>query len=159
MISEGRGPKQKLEAPRSRGRRIWVAMGVGMIVVVAVCIAVAVLASSGDGPIKRQPQTAKAHVVLSDPDRRRLEVGLASQDPRRFNAVLVREVRASFADPQTSMLPAGSRLVFVAGTFSERGGIGTVTAVVQGPKPGRFTVLLARENGHWLVVSTEADTR
>lgn len=70
-------------------------------------------------------------------------------------AVVAAEIRAQFVKNGRTLLPAGSSLRIETGSFREtNAGTATVSAVVSGPAPGRWQLLLAREGGQWLVIGT-----
>lgn len=69
--------------------------------------------------------------------------------------VVAAEIRAQFVKNGRTLLPAGSSLWIETGSFRETNvGTATVTAVVTGPAPGRWQLLLVREGGQWLLIGT-----
>ena len=65
------------------------------------------------------------------------------------------QVRAAFVQKGRLLLPAGSRLVIRRSTFRQvTSETAVVDAVVTGPSPGRWELLLVRQEGQWLLIGT-----
>ena len=69
--------------------------------------------------------------------------------------VIAPQVRAAFMQKGRPLLPARSRLVISKSSFRPvTSQTATVDAIVTGPSPGRWQLLLVRQDGQWLVIGT-----
>jgi hypothetical protein len=65
------------------------------------------------------------------------------------------QVRAAFMQKARPLLPAGSRLVISKSSFRQvTTQTATVDAAVTGPMPGRWQLLLVRQDSQWLLIGT-----
>lgn len=147
--------------PVTTTRRRWIVFGaLAAIAIGAVAIGITL---TGTGSAHSRAATRSAHTAMppTPADGHRLEVGLAAQDSATLKAVLAPALDQAVNDPRAAMLPTGSivRLDITHATVlpTRRGGIelAVVTAIVEGPEPGRWRVVLEHDANRWLVLSTE----
>ncbi len=75
--------------------------------------------------------------------------------PLFWRLLVAAEVRPQFLKKDQRLLPAGSQLRINASTFRlTSAGTATVDAMVSGPAPGRWRLLLIFEGGKWLLIGT-----
>jgi len=104
---------------------------------------------------KSQQSATASSVKLSSAQQSRLERGLTAPSVAGELTVVAAEVRAPFMSRGQRLLPAGSRVriepaTFKAGTVKTA----TVDAVLTGPHPARWQLLLINESGNWLLIGT-----
>ena len=81
--------------------------------------------------------------------------GIAAPTVTSQATVVAVEVRHAFETRGKLLLPAGSHVSINQATFRELSGqLATVDAVVSGPAPGHWQLVLVRESGQWLLVGT-----
>lgn len=116
----------------------------------AVVIGILLLASCSS---RTQPRYSSS--TLGPAQQARLERGLAAGLVRVESAVIAPQVRAAFMRKGRLLLPAGSHLVIKRPTFRQlTSETAVVDAVVTGPSPGRWQLMLFRHSGQWLLIGT-----
>ena len=89
------------------------------------------------------------------PQQVRLEKGITSPTVVSQSNVIATELRSQFDSRGKPLLPAGSHVSINDATFHALSAqLATVDAVVSGPDPGRWQLVLVREAGRWLLLST-----
>jgi hypothetical protein len=87
--------------------------------------------------------TARATTVFTGPQQQRLEKGITAPTVTSQASVVAVEVRHAFEARGKPLLPAGSHVSINQATFHELSAqLATVDAVVSGPAPGRWQLLL-----------------
>jgi len=115
--------------------------------VLAAVVAGLIVAVTG---VKNEPLA-----VLTPGQAAHLARGLSAPAMSEQAAVVAAELRPQLADGGGPLLPPGSRVRVSDRTFhATSAGTGVVQAVVSGPKPGRWQLLLTKENGQWLLIGT-----
>lgn len=116
----------------------------------AIVIGIFVLASCSS---RAQPRYSSS--ALGPAQQVRLERGIAAGSVRVESAVIAPQVRAAFMRQGRLLLPAGSHLVIKRPTFRQlTSETAVVDAVVTGPSPGRWQLLLFRYSRQWLLIGT-----
>lgn len=130
----------------TRGRRLAVVI-IGVLA--AGGLAVAVIAGLGGF----SPSSAGGG--LSSSQQERLESGIANPAVAAEAAILALDLRAQFMKRDQPLLPPGSHLSINAASFhATSADTATVDAVVSGPAPGHWQLMLIRESGSWLLIGT-----
>lgn len=128
-----------------RGKAIAVAAGVVLLAGVGVGLAVGL----------RGPSPTAAATVFTAQQQRRLEKGITAPTVMSQAGIVAVEVRHAFETRGKPLLPAGSHVTIRQATFRELSAqLATVNAVVSGPAPGRWQLVLVREAGRWLLAGT-----
>jgi hypothetical protein len=85
----------------------------------------------------------------------RLERGLDAQGLAAQAIVLADSIRSQVVSRGRPFLPSGSRVHIEAATFEVRSPeTATVDAMVTGPMPGKWLLLLVRQGGNWQLIGT-----
>jgi hypothetical protein len=140
-------PRPEAAGGPRRRRTVWL---VGALLAAAVCAGAVVwwlTRSSDDGAAADRPRT----VPVPAERLRELQTALSSADPAAQAAVLDPAVVASLQASGSPLLPPGSAVRIDTGSSAAVGLSATVHASVTGPQSGDFTLLLAEEDGVWVV--------
>lgn len=146
--------------PRGGGNQVSLCQRLFSVVaglVATAAVTVGLVGCSGGSPPVRRSGLAITSVPgkLTSAQRTRLEHGISAPAVGSQAAVIAAEVRVQFINANRSMLPSGSRVRISTTTFrATSAGTATVDAVVSGPTPGRWRLLLIREGGQWLLIGT-----
>jgi len=128
---------------------------VGVLVLAGVGIGLAV-GLSGPSPSHAAAAAAAAAVQLTKPQQARLEQGITAPAVTAEASVVAVEVRSQFEQRGRPLLPAGSHVSVDDATFHALSAqLADVDASVTGPSPGRWQLVLVRENGQWLLFGTK----
>jgi hypothetical protein len=93
--------------------------------------------------------------TLAPAQQAKLEREIAARSVQAEADVVALQVRAAFVQKGRPLLPAGSRLVIRRSTFRQvTSETAVVDAVVTGPSPGWWELLLVRQEGQWLLIGT-----
>jgi hypothetical protein len=132
------------------GRRLkWLRAVTVMPAVIAVSAALVASCSFGSS---QHPGPSR---TLAPTQQARLERDIAARSVQAEANVVAPQVRAAFVQKGRLLLPAGSRLVIRRSTFRQvTSETAVVDAVVTGPSPGRWELLLVRQEGQWLLIGT-----
>jgi hypothetical protein len=99
--------------------------------------------------------TAVATAALTPPQQVRLEKGITAPTVASQSNVIATELRSQFDTRGKPLLPTGSHVSINDATFHTLSAqLATVDAVVSGPDPGRWQLVLVREAGRWQLLST-----
>lgn len=137
-------------------RRWWLPWAALAAVAVLAGVLIGMLAGSlsqaGDESGESQARLPSAEEV---PEERleELQVALSSPDVAVQAAALDPLVRETLQESGRPLLPAGSSVTIDEGSSAITGETATVLASVRGPQAGKFTLLLALEDGVWRVFS------
>ena len=148
------------------GRSLWIAG-----VVLAVLAGFAVLLVRG--LLDREPSPTSSEAAASsdaagssagadsapaftEDDAARISTALSSGDRQAIAAVLIPEVRDAFLRSGGEVLPSGATAAVQAqGFVASEPTVAKVPLVVTGEGAGTFTLLLAYEEGQWLVFASD----
>ena len=99
--------------------------------------------------------TAAAAAAFTPPQQLRLEKGITAPTAASQADVIATELRSQFDSRGRPLLPPGSHVSINDATFHALSAqLATVDAVVSGSDPGRWQLVLVREAGRWLLLST-----
>jgi hypothetical protein len=129
----------------NRGKVIVAAVGLVLLAGLGVGLAVGLRGSS----------PTNAATVFTVPQQQRLEKGITAPTVTSQANIVAVEVRHAFETRGKPLVPAGSHVTINQTTFRELSAqLATVDAVVSGPAPGRWQLVLVHESGRWLLVGT-----
>jgi hypothetical protein len=101
-------------------------------------------------------QGSASAVGFSSAEQARLQRGLTAPSIAAQSRVVAAEIRAQFIGRGRLLLPAGSRVHIEPATFDARSvKTATVDAIITGPKPGHWQLLLINESGNWQLIGTK----
>lgn len=132
---------------RAVNRRNLIAAVIGVVLLAGVGVGLAV------GLRGSSPAIAAAGFPV--PQQQRLERGIISPTVASQASIVAVEVRSAFESRGKPLLPAGSHVTIRQATFRKLSAqLATVDAVVSGPAPGHWQLVLVRESGQWLLAGT-----
>jgi hypothetical protein len=133
----------KLDALRAR-----TAVGIVLALTLVSCCS-----ASHHGATSSTSQTPQV-ATLPAAQVRALETALVSNRLAAVESVLATAVRSPYSAKPWAMLPPGSRLSVDGSHLVVTGSLASLPATVTGPKPGKWLLLLVREQGVWRVYGT-----
>lgn len=99
---------------------------------------------------------AVSAAVLPEPEVRRLEAALTTDDPGVAGDALAPAVRTTYLQHPFRLLPTGSSAQIDESTMTVADGTATVGVDVSGgPAAGRWLLVLAQVDSRWLILGTQ----
>lgn len=92
---------------------------------------------------------------LSEAAASEIESALVSQDPQEVTSIFAEVVAEAYADDGV-LLPAGSAVSVARNALQVDGSTATVPITVSGPEPGKWLLLLVKEDGRWRAYGTRS---
>jgi hypothetical protein len=89
------------------------------------------------------------------PQRSAIASALTASDPTSVSAVLAAPVASGFLASPIALLPAGSHIAIDWSKIQVDGDFASVPALVTGPRPASWTLLLIEQDGRWLMYGTQ----
>jgi hypothetical protein len=124
----------------------------GVLALAAVGIGLGLAAGHNGAPSAVGATAARTFTL---PQQKRLEQGIAASSITSQARVVAVELRSQFEGRGKPLLPPGSRIAINTVTFHELSPqLATVDATVSGPARGHWQLVLVREAGQWLLLST-----
>jgi hypothetical protein len=135
-----------------RKRSLYSLIAAGVLVLIAGLAVGLITAFSGSNSSQRGSTSA---IEFNTAQQIRLERGLTESEIGSQATIVAPEIRSQFMGRGQLLLPAGSQVRIEPATFQVTpSGIATVNAVITGSEPGRWQLLLVRDDGNWALIGT-----